>query len=443
MGQSARLAAHWYATAIVLVASAVLRLLTPPRWYPLWWAVAELGLGVVVGALAWWVSRGARPARPAALATGGVIVVGAVVLAVLDIGYEFAAVPAVVGLLATATSPEAFGRTTGMPPAYGEAWTPASAPGPRPGVTAGLPVPAWQPGTPSPAGGPPTDGLGRQQPQGPQGAWAPAAQQWPPAAQQQGLSPQQQGPSPQQQAPASYQAPPQQQTPVPRQAQAPHQAPPQQGHPHQAPWPGAPQAPGPSVPAVPRPEPRYPPGVRSAQDRMATEYGPAGRSVPALGEDAPPAGPPRAGSGTPVPATTPYPGTRPSDPDRTVSEPPEPAGTEGGPQAGDQVLRARRHRVPAPQEPETREPEIEETQSREPETIVPVLPEAALPRPTWEFDPTPRGRRAAPRPEEPPDDGERGVEWAPRRRRHATPEPEDGRLDDRQPDDDRRATEEE
>ncbi|MQA82606.1 MAG: hypothetical protein GEV10_29800 [Streptosporangiales bacterium] len=352
MGQSARLAAHWYATALVLVASAALRLLTPPRWYPIWWAVAEVGLGVVVCALAWWVSRGARPARPAALATGGVIVAGAVVLAVLDVGYEFAAVPAVVGLLATATSPEAFTRTTGAPATSGEAWAvPAFVPGPRPGVTSGLPVPPWQPGSPAPAS--------------PARPWGPPAQQWPPSPHQQARQP--------------------------------------------APWPGGPQGQDPSS-AGQQQQPPHPSGVRSAQDRMATEYGPAGRSVPALGDDAPVPDGRQAGTPTPTPEPAPY--------------------ADGGAQAGEQALRARRHRVPAPQEPE----------SGEPESVVPepVLPEEALPRPTWDFDPRPRGRRAAPPPDDSPDSGERGVEWAPRRRRHATPE-----SDDTHHADEGRATEEE
>lgn len=373
MGQSARVAAYWYATALVLVASAALRLLTPPRWYPVWWAVAELALGVVVGALAWWVSRGARPARPVALVTGGVLVVGAVALAVLDIGYEFAAVPAVLGLLATATSPEAFGRAAGAPATAGEAWAPGFVLAPRPGVTAGLQVPPWQPGMPSPASGPPAGGQGRQQPSPqPQRSWGPPPQQ-PPAS--------------------------------------PHQ--------QQPPWPGGSPGPG---PAGPQPPPQYPSpsqGVPSAQQRMATEYGPAGRSVPALGDDPRPPVDRRAGTETPVT----YP--------------------EQGVPAGEQTLRARRQRLPGPEEPETVVPEAPVTDPPVAGRPAPVADEV-LRRPDWDFDPRPRGRRAVPPPDDPPDDspgaGERGVEWAPRRRRHATPESGDTSDDTS---DDSRATEEE
>lgn len=126
-----KVAAYWYATAIVLVLSAFLRLVSLPMAAPVWLPAAELAAGVGIGALAWWVGRGAKPSRSSALVAGPVIVAAAAALYLAHIGYELAAFPAALGTIVAATSAAAFVRTrepvgapSGWADAYGTGYQP-------------------------------------------------------------------------------------------------------------------------------------------------------------------------------------------------------------------------------------------------------------------------------------------------------------------------------
>lgn len=130
-----KVAAYWYATAIVLVVSALLRLVSEPMAVPVWLPAAELAAGVGIGALAWWVGRGAKPSRVVALMAGPVLVAAAVALYLIHIAYEMAAFPAVLGTIVAASSAAAFVRArdpVGAPAAgwqgYGAGYQPPYAP---------------------------------------------------------------------------------------------------------------------------------------------------------------------------------------------------------------------------------------------------------------------------------------------------------------------------
>ncbi|MGH3097744.1 MAG: hypothetical protein ACRDMV_17300, partial [Streptosporangiales bacterium] len=126
-----KVAAYWYATAIVLVLSALLRLVSRPMAAPVWLPAAELAAGVGIGALAWWVGRGAKPSRLAVLVAGPVIVAAAAALYLTHVGYEFAALPAALGTIVAASSAAAFvrvrepvGAAAGWADVYGAGYQP-------------------------------------------------------------------------------------------------------------------------------------------------------------------------------------------------------------------------------------------------------------------------------------------------------------------------------
>ncbi|MBO0830300.1 MAG: hypothetical protein J2P24_21205, partial [Streptosporangiales bacterium] len=135
--KSARVVGYWYATAFVLVASSLMRGISTPHVFPLWFVGAEFGGGIAFGLLGLWFHRGSSVARVLLLVAGTVVVLGAAALLVTGRGYEFAAVPAVLGVIATATGGETRGRThQASVPAVGD-WTPIPASG----------TPPTQPGT--------------------------------------------------------------------------------------------------------------------------------------------------------------------------------------------------------------------------------------------------------------------------------------------------------
>ncbi|HEX6444578.1 MAG TPA: hypothetical protein VF053_05810 [Streptosporangiales bacterium] len=267
--KSARVAAYWYATAIVLVASALMRGISTPHVFPWWFVGAEFGGGIAFGVLAWLLGRGASTARPLLLVLGGLVVLGAAALLVTGLGYEFAAVPAVLGVIVTATAGDLRGsaQRAGVP-AVGD-WAPS---------------PAAQPAGPQPSGPRPAQPWGSR-PQGrplppqhgtlpPQHATQP---QWrapqPPPPQHPTLPPQH-GTLPPQHAtmppqhgtrpPQHPTLPPQQGTPPRRQPgyppapPGPRQSPPPRGAPGDPPWR---RVPGPSVPALPDEPPPPAPGA--------------------------------------------------------------------------------------------------------------------------------------------------------------------------------------
>lgn len=284
--KSARVVAYWYATAIVLVASSLMRGISTPHMFPWWFVGAEFGGGIVFGVLAWWLGRGASAARVLLLVVGTVVVLGAAALFVTGRGYEFAAVPAVLGVIATATGGELRGRTQqSSVPAVGD-WTPAAAPrpagpqpfGPRPaqpwGASQGGPAQA-QPPWPGP------DGAQSEPvpPSGTRSPWQPAPQGYP------ATTPPQHATQPQWHDPRSV--PPQHPTLPPQHGTYPSGPAPRHGPP-----PGAGvdpswrRVPGPSIPAprdegsAPARPPERPDGDAGASSRARHAAQPAPEAGP-------------------------------------------------------------------------------------------------------------------------------------------------------------------